>query len=612
MSDISLDEAKLWHVEDGHDITDSVAFHGPPGTGKTTTCAATVGRLLRDHGYEIGDVCWATYRRQLATDTLDRLHDWDVIAEEQLQNPRKGATRLISTTHAIGNRIADIGEQPADIGHKIQFCRRRDMQFTTSEPWEDSAGKLLFSTFSWLRSANTDPSDSEMLRECPHTEDLFEHWDGNVYSAWLDWEDYKAQRELIDFGEMLQIPLQNGQSPGRPILVIDEYHDVTGLMHQLFQQWMADAEIVLVAGDPHQVVNAYQGASPHYFESLELPEVLLPKSWRVPEEHWQLATQMLAQAHNPPEVERDGRGLLKQYRSPRFEYSSESGWVRTPDPDEAGGPARVHREYPGSTLFLTRTQMQADGVGRALERAGVPYRSQRELRGWNTDDGEPVWLLHNALQRVRPYGPGDFGHSAEAGLGQFETSGAPDPRHTTLTPSEAALLLDASNARTLDMSRGDATDKAADLRQSDTAVDLREFDEWVAADWWSQYTSGASSVGRLNRSALGGGTDADRAQNAIKAALRRHDEPIQMDDISCWAITIHASKGMEADDVVVYDGVSGRIQREMMQDEQTRKNEMRTWFVALTRADSRLHLMRGGFGWTNELVPRPREVLSDA
>jgi len=57
-------------------------------------------------------------------------------------------------------------------------------------------------------------------------------------------------------------PIENGRSPGRPILVVDEYHDVTGLMDKLFRAWMDDAEIVLVAGDPHQVVNAFDGASP--------------------------------------------------------------------------------------------------------------------------------------------------------------------------------------------------------------------------------------------------------------------------------------------------------------------------------------------------------------
>jgi DNA helicase-2/ATP-dependent DNA helicase PcrA len=62
---------------------------------------------------------------------------------------------------------------------------------------------------------------------------------------------------------------------------------------------------------------------------------------------------------------------------------------------------------------------------------------------------------------------------------------------------------------------------------------------------------------------------------------------------------------MEADDVVVYDGISTRIQREMRQSQQTRKNEYRTWYVALSRAKKRLHVMRNAHEWTNPIVPQP-------
>jgi DNA helicase-2/ATP-dependent DNA helicase PcrA len=65
---------------------------------------------------------------------------------------------------------------------------------------------------------------------------------------------------------------------------------------------------------------------------------------------------------------------------------------------------------------------------------------------------------------------------------------------------------------------------------------------------------------------------------------------------------------MEADDVVVYDGISGRIERELMDDAETRRNEYRTWYVACSRAKKRLHVMRNAFEWTNPILPEPLEV----
>lgn len=607
MSDISLDEATLWHVEEhGHEITDSVSFHGPPGTGKTTTAAATVGRLIRDYDYTANDISWVTYRRSLARDTLERLVSWDVMQESQLDDPTKGATRYISTAHAVANRCGDIGEDPAEQWQRAEFCDNLGMQYWTSEPWEDSAGKLLFQVFDYLANAYKTPEDTEALHRCPFYSDLQEYWNGDIVGVWYQWEDYKAQRQIIDFHEMLSRPLEQGASPGRSILVVDEYHDVTGLMHKLFQQWMADADIVLVAGDPHQVVNAYDGASPHYFESLDLPTVLLPKSFRCTQNHWRLATDLLENAHKPPNVDVSGEGLIHEYNSPRFEYSSDSGWQTVPGKGIEGSPGWIEQQYDGTTLFLARTQMQADGVGAALERAGIPYRSQRGLRGWNTEDGETRLLLHNALQKIEGYTPSHFGHAT--GLNRYQ-DGQRDTRSTQLTDAEAAAMLKAANARTLSITREDAEERVTDLEDSGGTINIQQFDDWCEQEFWERYTAGAGSVDRLNRSVFG--SETDRELEAIKRALVERDEPVDPDEIGVWAITIHASKGMEADDVVVYDGISSRILNEIQMDRETEQNEYRTWYVALSRARKRLHIMRNGFEWTNSIIPNSiGEVIS--
>jgi DNA helicase-2/ATP-dependent DNA helicase PcrA len=604
MTDIALDEATLWQVErDGHDITDSVAFHGPPGTGKTTTAAATVGRLIRDHGYDVSDVCWVTYRRSLARDTLQRLEQWDLLDEEQLNDPSNGSTRYIATAHAVGNRCGDIADEPVSAWQRANWCERRDMQYWTSEPWEDSAGKLLFRVFDYLANQHKTPEDREAMHGCPHYSDLMDEWRGDPVSAWYEWQDFKAQENLIDFHEMLSRPLENGKTPGRPILVIDEYHDVTGLMDELFRSWMEDAEIVLVAGDPHQVVNGFDGASPHYFESLDLPTVLLPKSWRCPQEHWQVATSMLANAHDVPDVTVDGTGLVQDYNSPRFEYSSDNGWVSLPGTDQPASPGKLAKR-DGSTLFLARTQMQADGVGAALERAGIPYRSQADLNGWNTDNGGTRLRLFNALKTVEGYSPAAVGYSGSVGFDAYQNDNR-DPRHAEITNMAAADLLDAVHASVLDMTRSEAEDVADTIRGDEGTVTLNEVDNWMTREFWEQYTAGSGSVDRLNKSVFG--SEADRERKALRAALARLDEPVDVNEIETWAITIHASKGMEADDVVVYDGISTRIQQSMREEPDTRRNEYRTWYVALSRAKKRLHIMRNAFEWTNPIIPRKLE-----
>lgn len=593
MADTNLNDIELTGIGE-YPVDASVKLHGPPGTGKTTQSAGRVGRLLRDHGYELSEVAWSTYRRSLAFDTLERFVEWGLMDASELEEPHQGSTRYISTIHAVANRTVGDLPDPVEFWHKKDFCDRMDLQFQSQEPWDETPGQLLFDVFEYMKNNLSDPADTADVRQCPKIHDLREHWSGSVPAAWDRWEDYKAQRDIIDFYEMLEAPIDAGVVPTRNILVVDEYHDATPLMAKLCEQWIEVADIAIVAGDPNQVVNAYDGASPRFFENLGLPKVLLDYTYRVPDEHWNAATQLLQRAHEVPPVVRDGVGEIIEYRSPSFAYSSESGWD-SPAPSSPAGPATIVEQYGEDTLFLTRMQMQADGVGHALERAGVLYASQQDLYGWNTDRGKRRLAVFNALQKLRGFKPGHFNRGG--GLSRFgEAPRSPDG--TNLTTDEAIALLNHVNAKFLDQPRSKTDDIVEDIEQRDRTPTLTELDDWVTTKFWDTHTAGDSSVDRLNKGRL-----KDRDRMALKAALKRHTDPVDPDDLDVSVLTIHASKGQEAEDVVVYDGISRRIRREMQGSERTRKNECRTWFVALTRASKRLHIMREGFEWTSSFIP---------
>lgn len=590
---LNLDDIEIAGAEN-YPVTESVRLHGPPGCGKTTQSAGRAGKLIRDHDYDLQDIAWATYRKSLAIDTLNRLVEWDLMEESQLEEPAKGPTRFIGTTHAIANRTIDNLPSPADRGDRIDFCDKRDLRYTTKRPWEDGVGELIFQGISWLKRNRLDPSDTTDVRRWPSFHDLRDRWDGDFTAVYRDWEDYKAQRELIDYYEMLERPLQEGIAPPCDVLVLDEYHDATPLMAELSEMWAESAEIVIVAGDPHQVVNAYDGADPVFFERLDLPKVLLDKTYRVPEQAWRVATLMLSHAHSPPPVERVGEGYIDEYRSPRFEYDhSGRGWT-TPDQDAVAGPVYLHDKYDGSMLFLTRTKMQAAGITHALDKAGIIYGSQQELTGWNP--GSTRLRLHNALQRTAKVEPGDFS-STGGGLTSYSSSNN-DPARIELPVEDAITLLDYTNADYLAQSRKETDEIAHDLRSTVARLSLDEFDEYVTEEFWSTHTAGSSSVERLNRRNLN-----DRDFQALKLSLDRYTDVVKPGAIGTEVMTIHASKGKGAENVVVYDGTSPRAADEMQSSERARNNEYRTWYVALTRASTRLCIMRQAFEWTVPILP---------
>ena len=56
--------------------------------------------------------------------------------------------------------------------------------------------------------------------------------------------------------------------------------------------------------------------------------------------------------------------------------------------------------------------------------------------------------------------------------------------------------------------------------------------------------------------------------------------------------TIHGAKGLEADTVIVFDGITSKIQSAITRDVEEFKNEYRVWYVALTRARKRCFVVR--------------------
>lgn len=616
-------------------VDESLRLHGPPGTGKSTQSALRIGALaVGEPQLRPSQMAVVTYRRSLADTIRKRLVKWGAVEVPDGVEPdsphSENPFQYWTTIHAAAARatgfLRDLdSDDPLSgmVGYraKQQFCREADIDFRPPKPWLETRWTVFEDLYSYAKNnlldvgqwRAVDADELTPLRADDGAErrldDFREQWGGGTSfeDVVRRWERFKNKHDAYDFYEQLEAALIGGTPPTR-LVVIDEYHDATPLMAAVSERWINAAETAIVAGDPDQVVNSYAGASPRFFEELgdrvdrEMPIVRLNRSWRCPDEHFEAAARVLREERDVPALTTAGPGEILRHSTSHYEHDGDQ-W-HFPDVDAEGSPFRLWETFGPEIMFLTRTQKQADGVAAALDAEGIIYRSQSDVGGsWETR----LSLLRalDVLEGVRP----ETGGSA-AGITDYNGKARSTPGNRALSVDDARTLLKHTHGRYFD---SDRTDRQQWLqhheRAEGDAVPLTEVDDHVTSNWWVRHNSGAAAIQHLTR------LD-ERDRDALRAAWDRYDR-FDLQDIETRILTIHASKGAEASDVVIFDGITGRIQDAVADDPDARENEARTWYVALTRASERIHIIRDSVSWTEEylphdLEPRAAQAAADA
>lgn len=574
----------------------AVKLHGPPGTGKTTQLVRRIEELLRA-GYSLGDMTVVTYRKEMARDILAKLYERELISAEALRKPWASEARYVGTLHAICNRLVDVDPPDGLEGEKAEFCRERYgiRYFRDSEETEPTAGELMFQCRSWVIE---NVVEWDLWDKAPMYDQLLETWDHHPPLAdfHYEWEDWKAQQGISDFDDMLLEVYEYDVAPKTPIVAADEYHDFTPIQHGIVSGWLDrdETDVRIVDGDPLQVVYSYAGADADFYRNLELPEVLLPQSFRVPASVWKYATRALeydSDHEAPPIKPKQEAGEIVERDSARLDRD-----VLT----DAGGqrPSDFVDEYGENVMFLTRTRAQARDVARELRDAGVITYGQEGTGSWN--HATKRLAIYNCLQRLdgvaQPKATG--ARAGQQGIGSY--GDAPDegkdPDGVDLYTDELASFLDRVPAEYFDSEKSTKSKAIPKITGKSKRISAAELGEWLTPGFFEIFTQGADSISELLTY---------DAREVVAKALRRYDEPVAPHELQdrVNVLTIHASKGQEAETVVLYDGITKRVSTSLSRLPSERRNEARLWYVGCTRAAKRLVVARGGWSWTYPYLP---------
>jgi len=623
-------------------VDESLRLHGPPGTGKTTQIGLRVGTLLAgEPDLSPAQMTIVTYRCSLASTVRRRLARWNAVGIRDNVDPNAAAPdnpfRSWNTIHAVAARVTgfhdDINKDKRLSGmvskggdgepdQRLAFCKELEIQCYPRKPWHETRWTVFYDLYTYAKNNLLDVGQWEFIdsddlrpfRADDGTEDrleaFHEEWGNTVEFSQIvhKWEEFKTEHDCHDFYELLEGALYGALPPTR-VVVIDEYHDTTPLMAAVSKRWIEAAETAIVAGDPDQVCNGYAGASPRFFEELgedverDMPVVLLDHSWRNPAEHREAAARILRQERSVPQVETTGRGELIRHPTSQY-YNDGDQWQQLPKQDEPASPVRLWQEYGKNIMFLARTQKQVDGITAALDEAGIIYRTQEDaVDGQSWSRRLQLMSVLSVLEGVSPDAATETDQKTSIedysdGVDTTDTSFA----NRALSVQEMRTLLSHTNQTYLDSSQTDWQFWLIEHeRDAGDTVPLELLTEHVTEKFWVRYNAGKGSIAQLTRLT-------DRDIEAMRAAWDRYDS-FQLDATTAdtRVLTIHASKGSEASDVVVFDGITNSISSSLEEDAAARENEARTWYVALTRASERLHIIRDGFEYLIPYLPEDLE-----
>jgi len=506
---------------------------GPPGTGKTETLAAEVGRLI-EAGTDPGRMAVCTFTRAGAEEAGSRMAERFGLDPDRLPWWR--------TLHGIGLRFIrqDRGVDVAAGKHWREFCAAHslatnpDTYRANPEEYEEEAeGDVLRSFHDWRRH-------NLLSLEVGYRMYITRFPDGLPVSMerirWFEreWSAFKQDKSLVDYGDMLDEPERAGWSPEIDVLVVDEAQDLTPVQVSLVRRWSERADLIL-GYDDDQTIYPYMGANPTWLMDGRSPYKSLGQSHRVPKRIWDLANRLIS---------RNRRRRPKTW-SPR----GEEGSVERDVPLDLL-PRRIAGES-GTWFVLTRNHYHLAHVTKMLNDAGIAY--------WNRSGWCPLRRL-----RDRP--------TLEYAL-----------RLVLREPIEAsaveALLRDRSLAH-LWLPQAKMALRSMTNGAPDRLLDLMDLERLLAPEA-ADALRGAEGLLSVF------GLEPWQARYYLDV-LRREGKDGLLCPPRVEVGTIHSVKGAQADHVAVLPNMTRRTAHGYDEDPEP---ERRVWYVAVTRAREHLILL---------------------
>ena len=541
-------------------VTTPLAILAGAGSGKTRVLTRRIAWLAAEGSIEPRHVLAVTFTRKAAGELSDRLGSLGV---------RRAATS--GTFHGLA--LAQLRRRWLDRGESVPALLERKARILApllgGGPSVGAEAAEVAGEIEWAKARLVAPSDYEEAvtaagRATPRPA-------GEIASLYGQYETEKTRRGVVDFDDLLWRLADALESDAEFAAVIrwrhrhlfvDEFQDVNPAQFRLIRLWLGDRRDLVVVGDDDQAVYGFTGADAGYLVHFarHFPGAGVVRL----EENYRSTPQVLAAAHA---VLPGGSRRKKPLRPTLPDGPLPTVAAYASDRDEAESVARALQaaHQPGApwagTAVLYRTNAQSAPLEAALRSAGVPYRVRGAARFL---DRPAVAAALDEIRRAAGAAPGLPLTAHLAGLLEWaeEAGGGDQAGEVHLPPSGHA---------------------ARDRREHVDAL-VRLGHDYIAAEEGDGTASGFVAY--------------------LVTALAEED-PTRTDAVEL--LTFHKAKGLEWPAVFVTGLERGLVPIAYAETPAALAEERRLLYVALTRAEQKLHL-----SWAQRRTLGGREMSRQA
>lgn len=500
-----------------------------PGVGKTTELLNRIEQALGE-GAEPLEIAFFSFSTTAVNEGLDRI--------TKRLDYKRNQFRYFKTLHAMAFSLLGLdAKQVMSYAMMNQFAKMYDlklsgMDYRTGVIRYQTPDSILLSQIDSARLLGITVRDYFIKNHIEETsiakaEDLA-----------TKYQNFKLANGVVDFTDMILYANNSDlETPHFKYMFIDEAQDLSTQQWKFVEKLADNAENIVIVGDERQAIAEFAGADVDYFLNIKGKTTTLDQSYRIPKNIHTLARR----------VEKfmiKTRGASWKPRPLDFQEKVPGEIIRVSE-------LPIRDMAKGNWLILTRTNAQLTEFKEYMMQYCVMFPTFFTIDGQapiDTDVFKAIKIFNaiNISNKVTKY---DF-----------------------IMPSEDDTP-DKTKKKTyfISLMKKFMSSKAPRTAELDTVFMHR----FSYKNWFDAFDKLTMPEKKYIQS--------------VAAAYDKNPEAFTQAKIKLS--TIHSAKGMEADNVILYTALTGKVYNDWQQYKDTNDTEAKVLFVGVTRARKRLYLL---------------------